>query len=56
MGSPREVMLKVVDCSLGASEFKIKSCPYVYFQTNTFEKDTTTYLILFTQPLRSGRI
>ena len=35
---PHGVMVKVLDCGIIVSEFKIQSCYYVHFQTNTFGK------------------
>ena len=37
-GCPRGVMVKVMDCKILVSEFKLQSRYYVHFQTDTLGK------------------
>ena len=34
----REVVANVLNCDIVVSEFELKSCNYVHFQTNSLEK------------------
>ena len=36
--SPHGIVVKVLDCSLKVNKFKLQSCYYVPFQTNTLRK------------------
>ena len=45
--SPLGIIAKVLDSDLKMSKFKLQSCYYVHFWTNTLGKDMT----LLTQPL-----
>ena len=36
--SPRGIVVNVLDCDIGASEFELQLRYYVHFQTNTPEK------------------
>ena len=68
VGESRSAVAYVLDCSLEVNEFKFQSRYYVHFQTKTFWKsinspihliygvNNVTAVIIFTQPLRSGRI
>ena len=42
--SPCGIIVKVLDCSLKVSEFKLQSCYYIHFQTNTLRKSLNSPL------------
>ena len=44
-GSPRGVMVKVMDCGIVVSEFVFHSRYYVHFRTNTFEKGMNPFIL-----------
>ena len=44
VGSPYGLVANVQDCNIVASEFKLRSCYYVHFQTKTFGKDINPFL------------
>ena len=44
VGSPRDVVVNVLDCNIVVSEFEFQSCYYVDFPTNTLGKDM--YLVI----------
>ena len=44
MGSPCGIMVKVQDYSLDISEFKLQSCNYIHFWTNTLGKGMNFFI------------
>ena len=46
LGSPRDVIAKVVDSGLKVSEFELQSSYYVSFRTDTLGKDITPIIYL----------
>ena len=40
------VMVKALDCSTVIHEFKLQSCYYTHFQTNTLRKDMNPLILL----------
>ncbi len=47
LGSPHDIMDKVLNWDLEVSEFKLHSCYYVHFQTNTLGKGMNPLILLF---------
>ena len=44
-GCPHGVMVKALDCRLVVSKFKLYSCYYVHFWTNTLGKDMNPLIL-----------
>ena len=44
-GSPHGIKAKVLHCALEVTEFKLQSCYYVHFQTNTLGKGMNLFIL-----------